>query len=281
MKHKHKHKHKHKNKELIRGHTGRHENPLISVVTVVYNSEKYIERTINSVLNQTYDNIEYIVIDGGSSDGTVDIIRRYESFIDCWVTEKDSGIYNAMNKGISLCTGSFIGLINSGDSYVPNAIEEAVKYIRLMPTLDILFGDMYVVDEFSGLKRYASAKIERISEDMSINHPTCFVKRDIYCNKRFDEIFQVAADYEFVLYNYLEKKNFFNMGMVVANMNRGGFSSNNPLTIKERFVIHEKYYSKSHAYINWLKCLTKIFVRDLLSKLLPVCVMDYIKGYRR
>lgn len=90
--------------------------PLITVITVVFNSEKYIEQTILSVLNQTYDNVEYIIIDGGSTDGTIGIIKKYEHAIDYWVSEKDEGIYDAMNKGISISNGKWINLLNSGDT---------------------------------------------------------------------------------------------------------------------------------------------------------------------
>ena len=93
--------------------------PLVTIITVVFNGEKYLQQTIQSVINQTYDNVEYVVIDGGSTDGTVDIIRKYEDKIDYWVSEPDQGIYDAMNKGIQLAGGEIVGLINSDDCYHP------------------------------------------------------------------------------------------------------------------------------------------------------------------
>jgi glycosyltransferase involved in cell wall biosynthesis len=98
----------------------------VSIVTVVLNDEKNIKKTINSVLNQTYLNIEYIVIDGGSTDGTLDVIEKYNDKINYWISEKDGGIYDAMNKGILQSSGDVIGIINSGDSYNLNTIQLVV-----------------------------------------------------------------------------------------------------------------------------------------------------------
>ena len=98
------------------------DKPLISIITVVFNGEKYLEETIQSVINQTYSNVEYIIIDGGSSDGTLDIIKKYEERIDYWVSEKDRGMYDAVAKGFSLLSGNYIGYINAGDYYHKEAL---------------------------------------------------------------------------------------------------------------------------------------------------------------
>src|SRR3990172_7180600 len=94
------------------------ERPLISVITVVYNGAKYIEQTIQSVINQTYDNIEYIIVDGASTDNTLKIINKYEDRIDYWISEADSGLWNAMNKGVRLATGDILNFLNSDDFYI-------------------------------------------------------------------------------------------------------------------------------------------------------------------
>ena len=108
------------------------DKPLVSIVTVVFNGEKYLEQTIQSVINQTYDNVEYIIIDGGSTDGTVDIIKNYEDRIDYWISEKDKGIYDAMNKGINLASGEWINFMNAGDIFYD---EKVLNTIYINPKL--------------------------------------------------------------------------------------------------------------------------------------------------
>lgn len=120
--------------------------PLVSVVTVCLNSEKYLEETIESVLGQTYEKIEYIIVDGGSGDGTLDIIRRYQDRIAYWLSEPDGGIFDAMNKGISLSTGELVGLINSDDRYFPYTVEEVVRVSGEDPGAQVYYGSMHIID---------------------------------------------------------------------------------------------------------------------------------------
>src|ERR1700739_123500 len=136
---------------MLKGGTGLHKTnqphlPLVSIITVVYNGSKYIEQTINSVLNQSYKNIEYIIIDGGSTDDTLNIIKRYESKIDYWQSEPDEGIFFAMNKGISLAKGELIGIINADDFYLPGTVKNVVEADNVYHA-DIYHGDMQYISE--------------------------------------------------------------------------------------------------------------------------------------
>jgi glycosyltransferase involved in cell wall biosynthesis len=115
-------------------------NSKISIITVVYNGEKYLEDSIKSVINQTYSNIEYIIIDGGSTDGTLDIIKRYEDKIDYWVSEKDKGIYDAMNKGIKVSNGIFINFLNAGDKFVSNDVVESIANVA-QKDIKLIYGN--------------------------------------------------------------------------------------------------------------------------------------------
>lgn len=115
------------------------DKPLISIITVVFNGEKYLEETIQSVINQTYSNVEYIIIDGGSSDGTLDIIKKYEERIDYWVSEKDNGIYDAMNKGIDIASGEWLNFMNAGDSFYDQGVL-AKAFDGDTADLDLIYG---------------------------------------------------------------------------------------------------------------------------------------------
>src|ERR1044072_3693479 len=112
--------------------------PTVSIITVVFNAEKHLEQTINSVLAQTFTDIEYIIIDGGSTDGSVGIIKKYEGQLSYWISEKDKGIADAFNKGITRATGEIIGLINADDWYEPDTVRLVVEH---MQDADIVFGD--------------------------------------------------------------------------------------------------------------------------------------------
>lgn len=116
--------------------------PVISIITVVKNKSKFIQETIDSIKNQTYKNIEYIVIDGVSTDGSFEIIKKNLTFIDYFVSEPDLGNYDAINKGLSLCTGDLIGIVNSDDILLPNAMETLVDYYKKNPKADLFFGSV-------------------------------------------------------------------------------------------------------------------------------------------
>jgi len=127
-----------------------HYYPLVSIITVVRNGEKYLEQTIKSVLNQSYKNIEYLIIDGDSKDKSLKIIKKYNNKIDYWISQKDNGLWDAMNKGIKLASGSIIGIINSDDIYNKNAVKTAVNYLK--NNFDFVFGSVQKYKLLTGFK---------------------------------------------------------------------------------------------------------------------------------
>lgn len=182
----------------------------ISIVTVCFNSEKHIRSAIDSVVNQTYKDIEYIIIDGASKDGTIDIVKSYGNQITKFVSEPDKGIYDAMNKGFKMATGNYLALINSDDFYLHNnAISNVVKELELKKT-DSIFADLIYVEENNPDKqvRYWKSKPfikGSFKKGWHPAHPTFIVKKEIYEKYGyFDLDFKLAADFELML-RFLEK----------------------------------------------------------------------------
>jgi glycosyltransferase involved in cell wall biosynthesis len=182
---------------------------------------------MQSVFAQTYTNIEYIIIDGGSTDETLDIITKYASKLALWISEKDQGIYDAMNKGIRLAQGELIGMINSGDYYEPDAVERIVEAYLQNKEYGIFHGNINLLNEdgtFFKLKK-PNPDLSQFYKGMSIYHPTLFVRRDIYeKNGLYDINFKIAADFDFILRNYLAGTQFYYLDSVIANFKQDGVS---------------------------------------------------------
>ena len=238
------------------------ENPLISVVTVVFNGGRTIEKTINSIINQTYDNIEYLIIDGASTDNTLDIIKKYEDKIDYWQSERDEGIYDAMNKGIRLATGDYIALLNADDWYELNTCEIVSKKIQL-DRQDVYYGVLNYYDNDQLLK-VEGYTINLLSCGM-IAHPTCFVKNDVYKKKLYDTNFKSASDYDLI--NWLVSNNFKFCFCpdIVVNFSTGGMSSNK-IGMMESLKIQLKYNHISFFYYLILFVYYKFFKKYRKNK---------------
>jgi glycosyltransferase involved in cell wall biosynthesis len=198
--------------------------PLITILTIVYNGEKSLDKTIHSVLNQTYDNIEYIVIDGGSTDNTVNMINKYEDQIAYWISEPDSGISDAFNKGIVFSTGEMIGIINADDWYSQDAVEILVdEYLKsgecvFHAKLKYWTRDMKQYYVFSGSD-------EKIWIKPTFNHPTVFVPKSIYDKTGLFRLdFKSAMDYEWFLRAKVKNVKFCYLDKIIANMSPCGRS---------------------------------------------------------
>ena len=231
------------------------EKPLVSIVTVVYNGEKYLEDTIQSVLNQTYDNIEYIIIDGGSTDGTIDIIKKYEDKIDYWVSEKDAGIYDAMNKGISLCSGEIVGIINADDWYEKNSVEIIVSaYKECSNTLCLIHGIMKVYNkdgEYVGSRKGKDLPIVNFMTT-PFKHPTCFVTLETYKKVGlYDTTYRLAADYDFMLRVIKNKANRIFVNKPITCLRQVGVTSGSKGVSAEDEILHiVKKYSRLAFFSN-------------------------------
>ncbi len=227
-------------------------NMKISIITVSYNAVKTIEQTIQSVVNQTYDNIEYIIIDGGSIDGTVDIIKKYEDNIAYWVSEPDKGIYDAMNKGINVATGDVIGIINSDDWYATSHIIAEVVQMCDIHDCDLVCGDMYYFDErgnpLNVNKCISKPMLSELKKRMNIAHPTVFIKKNIYTKYGcFNTKYKVAADYDLMLRLSFAGVVAKYSPSVVVNFRLGGASSSDSF-----YIINEVAKIRKNNHINVL-----------------------------
>ena len=228
-------------------------NPVLSVITVVYNNVKDIERTMLSVLDQTYPHIEYIVVDGVSTDGTIDILKRYENRISRLIIEKDHGIYDAMNKGLALATGDYVLFMNSGDEiYDLNTVKEV---FTTSPDADIYYGETEMFDEnwkSLGQRRHkAPVTLTKASfrYGMSVSHQAIYVRRNIA--EPYDLQYKLSADIDWIL-KALEKANkVVNTRRYVAKYLVGGMSKKKHReSLKERFTIFTKHYGLLPNLVN-------------------------------
>jgi glycosyltransferase involved in cell wall biosynthesis len=216
----------------------------VSLITVSFNSATTINDTINSINNQDYKNIEYIVIDGDSKDGTIEILEQAGNKITHWISEPDSGIYDAMNKGLQLATGEIVGILNSDDFYFDDHIISTVANAFEDKNVDAVFGDLIVVDPGNLKKivrRYSSANWypEKLARGFMPAHPTFFVRRKFYeAYGLFKTDYKIAADYEILirfLYVHRLRYKYLNQTMVV--MRSGGVSTRN---IRSNIILNDE-----------------------------------------
>lgn len=178
--------------------------PKISVITPSYNQAEFLERTIRSILDQNYPNLEYIVIDGGSTDGSVDIIRRYADRISYWVSEPDSGQSNAINKGLRMATGEWVGWQNSDDIYYPGVFDDLARAARLHPNVDLIIGNINLIDRHDKVLRdvhYVKPSYgSLLAEGMVLTNQAAFWRRGVHqeigC---LNESLHYSFDYEWFL----------------------------------------------------------------------------------
>jgi len=197
----------------------------VTIVTVTYNAEDLLKETILSVIHQSYQNIEYIIIDGASTDGTVDIIKKYEEHIDYWVSEPDSGIYYAMNKAIEKATGKWINFMNAGDTFFDL---DTVKYVMNHKSngAELIYGNFFIKERGTVKKAWDQSQW---NFHMPFCHQTLFTLTSIMEKEPFDTDFRLAADHNFIVKMYKEGQRFDYIDKTLAIFTLGGFAESNEL----------------------------------------------------
>lgn len=241
------------------------QNPKITVITVVKNNKKDIERNINSVLNQTYKNYEHIIIDGKSDDGTLDIIKKYQNKISYWVSQKDDGLYDAMNKGLDLAKGDIIGILNSDDIYYEKALEYVKQYFEKYENIDFLYG---TVIKYKKLCGYNPKKIYW-SFGFYTSHSVGFFIKNKSQKKigKYNLKYKYSADYDL----------FYRM--IVKHKMKGVATKENEIFGK----FFQGGLSSKIKYIDYLKENTQIRLDNGQNKLIVyvIHVIRFIKNLRK
>jgi len=205
---------------------------LITIITVVFNGEKFLEETIQSVINQDYQNVEYIIIDGGSTDGTLEIIRKYEHAIDYWVSEKDRGIFDAMNKGARLSKGSYLYMLNADDYLLPGALSCLSNEINSQVILpDVIYGNIFSLSK-TGCKTFCPTP-KSITKayhfyNLPLHHPGAIIKSSVFRGlKGFSLTFRYSSDFDLFLRAFNDGFAFVKVNYSLSCMREGGLGTQN------------------------------------------------------
>ena len=223
---------------------------LFSIITVTYNAAQWLERTVQSVISQSYSNIEYIIIDGNSTDGTIDIIKKYQASITHWVSEPDGGLYEAMNKGLKLASGDYVWFINAGDTlYSGDTVQEIADKLDEKNLPDIIYGETQIVDEqdvplaMRRLKAPEKLSWKSFNMGMLVCHQSFLVKREIAAP--YDLQYRFTADYEWCIRCLKQADAIFNTHLILSRFMEAGVSAaNRKEALKERYRIMCENYGK-------------------------------------
>ncbi len=250
--------------------------PLITIVTVSFNAEDNIENTILSVINQDYENIEYIVIDGGSTDATVSIIKKYEERITKWISEKDEGIYDAMNKGIIMGHGEWVTFRNCGDLFAEKDSLSKV-FARIYPDdVMVVHGNCYRTCEY-GYRIGRPNPLSRYKVEMPIIHPATFIRLSLHKKWLFDKSYRVAADYN-MIYKCIEAGlKFEHVDEPIVIFPKGGYSDQNwQIALADMMRIQNRVYNFSGLLLFLFRYIY-IFIHSRNTKIVEKFLKTYYK----
>ena len=255
--------------------------PKLTVITASFNSAQVLERCILSVLNQQYPNLEYIIVDGGSTDGTLDIIKKYDKDIACWISEPDTGIGDAWNKGLMKSTGEIIAIVDSDNSYEPGIFNMIVDNFTGNPSADFIHGNVRYWDENGMLyikKPYLKEKY--FWKFMPYLFPSCFIRRSLYEKYGlFNISYKLTMDYELLLRFFTKGVKFLYIDKVIANFQLGGVSDVRCESglVENKDIIIDFGYNRAMAYFN----LYRFILRRRTKRLLEHLHLDFVVNMAR
>lgn len=255
----------------------------ITIITVTYNAQNHLRQAIESVLAQTYSSVEYIIIDGASTDDTLDIIRSYEDAIDHWMSEPDEGIYNAMNKGIALATGDIIGLVNADDVIYSNTLERVAAALSENPKAGFTMGSVELALENGTVIGVTSPLADddlatRMWREMPCPHQGMYVKREIYETiGLYEEHYRLRADYDLLLRLLKADVPYVRLERPVGFFRLGGQSGGLRTWLETRRILAAYNRPKLPSYLSILSSVLKM----ILSKILPYLLFKKLKRLNR
>jgi len=258
----------------------------VSIVTVCFNSVKYIDEAIQSVVTQNYPDIEYIIIDGGSTDGTVEIVKSYGDKISKFISEPDFGIYDAMNKGIMNASGAIVGLLNSDDFFYDDKVVEKIANSFISHEIDGVYGDVQFVDSVNTkriVRYYSSRKfrIEKFKNGYMPAHPSFYIKRELFEKLGYYKIdYQIASDFE-LLVRFMHNKElrFKYLEMPFVSMRPGGISNR---SLSSRITLNKEILracKENGIKTNTLRVYSKYFLK-IFEYIVPQ-IIRLFGGYTR
>jgi glycosyltransferase involved in cell wall biosynthesis len=270
---------------------GQIKKPLLSVVTVVYNGQAFIEHTIQSVLQQEFSDFEYIIIDGGSTDETINIIKKYEDKIDYWISEPDNGIYDAMNKAVKIAKGQWLNFLNAGDRFVNNSVLKESFAQKISDKIDLIYSDWFLCDLrkdpiklFPGYSDYSEGKIL---------HQSVIYKKNLHDKYGIYLVTPklIISDYIFI-YLIPEKSVYKSKIPISINDNTGvscaGWSFQQKMAVdfilrrssfKDyiKILVNYTLYMKEYSFKDYMKVLINYKINKLTNKILPQFIVQYLK----
>jgi glycosyltransferase involved in cell wall biosynthesis len=242
--------------------------PLISIVTVVYNGAENIEKTILSIINQDYQNIQFVIIDGGSKDNTLEIVNKYIDKVDVLISEPDNGIYDAMNKALPLCKGEWINFMNVGDSFYENRTLSKIFNTSREQT-NIIYGNHQVIYPKSVINKFP-APLKNIWKGMPIQHQSILVNKSIIQKIKFNSKYKFAADYDLIFSSYMNGAIFTYINENISKVSANGFSETNSISTYLEFknislkynknILHKLYFLFLIPYRKFILCI-KFFLQ--------------------
>jgi putative colanic acid biosynthesis glycosyltransferase len=240
----------------------KNKTPLFSIITVTYNCVSTLEESILSVLNQNCKSFEYLIIDGKSTDGTLEIIRKYQDKLDYWISEKDSGIYNAMNKAIRVAKGKYLNFLNSGDCFsTPESLSLVHKFLNEHPDKQIVYGNIYLRRNNELVEKFAAEPCNK--HRMYFCHQSSFIAAEIQKKYGFNEKYKMSADLYFFKLCYYHGLNFgkinnplviYDMGGISNTQRVSGLLENAAIVWElDKWPIKAKFLLKLYFVIIWIK----------------------------